>query len=95
MASYLSENVKKLINRNHFGFTKWGGAKRQFLQDDQDDWTCQACATRYAIEVPSFMTEIFDEEFAKICSKCQNVKVTEHIIEFDILIQKVRFVLNT
>ena len=85
----MSSNI---INKLKYGWSLYGGPRREFVKEDQEDWTCQACARRYSMAVPYFMTEIFDEEFAKICSKCQNLKVTEHIIEFDILIQKVRFV---
>lgn len=88
----ITEEARNKINKLRFGWPKFGGARREFVKEEQDDWTCQACATRYSISVPCYMTEIFDEEFAKICAKCQNKKTTEHIIEFDILIQKVRFV---
>jgi len=85
----LLDNIKK-IRRAHFGWSKWGGANREFIKEESDEWTCQACAARHTLDVPSFNMEIFEEEFAKICSKCQNIKATEEIIEFDILIQKVR-----
>ena len=92
MGIILSKKTKDLINRQKFGWSKWGGARREFIKDVDNDWTCQACATRHPIEVPCYMTELFDEEFAKICSKCHRIKLQEHIVEFDLLIQKVRII---
>lgn len=79
-----------LINKLRFGHTKWFGGNRQLIKDDDPDWTCQACATRHPREMPCFFFEVFEEEFIKLCVKCHNITKRENIVEFELLVQKVR-----
>lgn len=80
----------QLINKLRFGWSKWQGANRQLIKYNDDEWTCQVCASRHPSEIPCFMFEAFEEEYIKICSKCQKIKTEENIIGYIILIKRVR-----
>lgn len=79
-----------IINRLKFGWTKFGGARDQLHKETADEWTCQTCASHHPAEVPCFMMEMFEDEFIKICSKCQMVRKKDNIADVIILIQRVR-----
>ena len=74
-----------------YGWSKWGGANFGLVQENKtDEWSCQGCGVPQASELPSYMFEFLENEFMRICSVCQAIKLAKHIHTLDSLIQAVR-----
>lgn len=83
--------TKKEWNRLKYGWSKYGSSNFGLVkQNITEDWTCQACGERQEINLPSFMFEFLEREFIRICSKCQNNKITNSITTLDSLIKLCR-----
>lgn len=85
----MSQEVK--ITRLMYGWSKHGGGFKGLVQQDkEDEWTCQACAKKQPLQMPSYMIEIGSREYARICSECYNVALREKIRRIQSLIAFVR-----
>lgn len=85
----MSQKVK--ITHLMYGWSKHsGGFKGLVQQDKQAEWTCQACAKKQPLQMPSYMIEISPREYARICSECYNVALRKKIRRIHKLIRFVR-----
>jgi len=81
----------KEVTRKMYGWSKWGGANFGLVQENKtEEWSCQGCGSPQTSELPSYMFEFTDNEFIRICSVCQAIKLHYHIHSLDNLIEAVR-----
>lgn len=74
-----------------FSHSKYGGANYGLVQQDKTpEWFCQACQQRQGSQLPSYMFEFSHNEFIRICSICQALKILKHITTLDEFIKLVR-----
>ena len=79
------------ISIKAFSWSKHGGSNYGLVQKSKTiEWVCQACGEKQASELPSYMFEMLEDEFIRICSSCQAVKLKERIQLLADLIAKVR-----
>lgn len=79
------------ITKKAYSWSKYGGKNLGLVQEVKTpEWTCQACGDRQTSELPAYMFEFSENEFIRICSTCQALKITKHLKSLDDLLQLVR-----
>jgi hypothetical protein len=74
-----------------YGWSKWGGSNSGLVQKDKTfEWSCQGCGERLGSTCPSYMFEFCKNEFIRICTSCQSLKLDKHIKTLDELIENTR-----
>lgn len=87
------ERIKKALNKQKYGWSKWGGANFGLVQKNlTEEWSCQACGEKQTNELPPYMFEFVEREYVRICSKCHHIRITLEILplQFAILVECVR-----
>jgi hypothetical protein len=83
--------MNKDMSRKVFGWSKHGGVNQGLLQEYKTpEWYCQACRVKQTDQMPAYMFEIIEREFARICSHCQYIKNNHNIDTFALLLSFVR-----
>ena len=81
----------KGVSCKTYNWSKWGGGEHGLIQEERSqDWCCQTCGEVQAPELPSYMFEFLSNEFLRICSSCQAVKLQKQLKELPQLLSVVR-----
>jgi len=93
MTEQLPEEVRKALNKQKYGWSKWGGPNMGLVQKNlTETWFCQACCEEQPDDLSPYMFEFVEREYVRICSKCHAIRLKENIqpLEFEKLCDLVR-----
>jgi hypothetical protein len=81
----------KEFSRKAYGWSKYGEVNYGLVQEDKTrEWNCQACGDKQTKDMPSYMMELIEREFVRICSSCQHVKLSNSLSSLYDLVYIVR-----
>lgn len=75
---YTKTGVPKRISVAMKGWTKWFGPNHGYFSITPE-WYCQCCKEQQTDELPAYLMDMKDGEVARVCSKCFNRSVIDHI----------------
>ena len=58
------------ITKEMYGWTKYGGGKHGLVREQLKTWYCQICGEEQTQDLSSYMVNLGDRNFLRICSKC-------------------------
>jgi hypothetical protein len=70
-------------------WSKWGDINLG-VNNRTPEWNCQVCGEHQPEQIDPFLFPISNAEFLRICPKCENKKVKNNIMTFEILIMMCR-----
>lgn len=69
--SGLSIELKRQINKEKYGWSKYGGGNHGLVtQDIHESWFCQTCGEEQPEAIKPYMYEYFPRDYIRICPIC-------------------------
>ncbi len=93
MNGQLPEEIRKALNKQKYGWSKWGGANMGLVQKNlTETWFCQSCKQEQPDKLTPYMFEYASREYIRICSKCHWIRLHKNILplQFETLCALVR-----
>lgn len=90
MADKLKKSIK--ITKQMYGWSKYGGSNHGLVQEELDEWTCQACARRQTKSLAAYMVPMdeYERDFVRVCALCKSLQLKEDLKDIFEIIHKVR-----
>lgn len=73
-----------------YGWSKWGGGNHGLVKEDLEEWYCQNCGEKQRRELPSYMVEVAERDFVRVCARCKHEMVVRKIRDYWKLMQTTR-----
>lgn len=65
-----------------YGWSKWGGGNKGLVRENLEEWYCQSCAQKQRRELPSYMVEVANRDFVRVCARCRHKMLIDNLKDF-------------
>lgn len=85
------KTITSSMHSKMYGWSKYGGANYGLVQENKTKiWSCQTCGDKQGSDLPAYMFEFSKDEFIRICTNCQRLKLLHHVDDLQNLIDLAR-----